>query len=158
MKAENMANDLLAELAADLGLDPVELRLEDGYTCLAVDKTSVLHLRLKEDSRELDMFMELGPLPPDGREAVLADMLQGNVLFQATEGGALGFDQARGLAVLTRRVALAGLDNKAFRDRLERFLAVANFWSGRIRGDAREKDQAPGAAAAPLVQPGLLRV
>jgi hypothetical protein len=136
MKAEDIANDLLAALAADLGLDPAALRLEDGYACLAVDKTSVVHLRLKEDSRELDLFMELGHLPQDNREAVLADMLQGNVFFQATEGGALGYDQARGIAVLTRRAALAGLDSDEFRDLLERFLAVASFWSGRVLGDA----------------------
>ena len=158
MKAEDIANDLLAAFAASLELEPDGLRLQDGYTCMAVDKALVVHMRLKEESRELDLFMELGLIPPERREAVLVDMLQGNVLFQATEGGALGYDQARGIAALTRRVALDGLDSDGFRDRLERFLAVASFWGRRVRGDADEKDHALDTEAESFARSPFLRV
>ncbi|MDR2788732.1 MAG: type III secretion system chaperone [Candidatus Accumulibacter sp.] len=129
------ANRILAALAAEMEFPPEELVLEDGYTCLAVNQASVLHLRLAEEALALDVFMELGALPfgPE-RLRLCEDMLQGNVLFQGTGGAALGMDRERGIAVLSLRVPLPGLEAKVFRDGLERFLAAAEFWKDRLAG------------------------
>lgn len=154
MNADDNANEILSDLARDLGFGPDDLRLKDGYTCLDVDKTSVLHLRLREDSGELDLFMELGVMPPGNREAMLADMLQGNVLFQATAGAALGYDQARDIAVLTRRLALTGLDGVGFREHVELFLTTASFWRQRLHGGAKDNTAPEGSISG---QP-MLRV
>ncbi len=135
MTPEQNINAILSEFAAELGLDPAGLSLEDNYTCLGVDQAAVLHLRLLPDQACLDVFTELGAVPPAARREVCEDMLQGNVLFQATEGAALGFDRERGIAVATLRLEVTGLDAARFKDRLERFLNMAAFWSQRLAGD-----------------------
>ena len=142
MTPEQHINAILSEFAADMGLEPAGLALEDNYACLAVDRAAVLHLRLLPENACLDMFIELGDVPPDARQAVCEDMLQGNVLFQATEGAALGFDRERGIAVVTMRLEVSGLNAVRFKDRLERFLNTAAFWTSRIAG-------APAAAPEP---------
>ena len=134
MTPEQRVNAILSEFAAELGLEPTGLALEDNYACLAVNKSAVLHLKLLPESAALDMFMELGPVPPAVRQAVCEDMLQGNVLFQATEGAALGLDRERGIAVATLRLDVNGLDAARFKDRVERFLIMTEFWVKRIGG------------------------
>ena len=143
MTPEEKINAIFAEFAASLSLDPQGLVLAYDYACLAVDQARVLHFRLLPDSAALDVFMELGPVPPAVRREVCEDMLQGNVLFQATEGAALGLDRERGLAVASLRLDVDGLDAAKFKDRLESFLNMAEFWSGRLAGGLSDAT-APG--------------
>jgi hypothetical protein len=137
---EESANRVLAAFAAEMDLAPENLALEDGYTCLAIDKGSVLHLRLAEKEAGLDLFMELGTLPsgPE-RLGLCEDMLQGNVLFQGTGGPALGLDRERGIATLTLRVSLPDLTVEHFRDSLEIFLNAVAFWRERLAGTAEDE-------------------
>lgn len=134
MTPQEKVNAIFAEFAASLDLDPQGLSLADNYACLAVDQAKVLHFRLLPDGAALDVFMELGSVPLAARREVCEDMLQGNVLFQATAGAALGFDRERGLAVASLRLDVDGLDAGKFKDGLERFLNMAEFWSGRLAG------------------------
>ncbi|MDR2050643.1 MAG: type III secretion system chaperone [Deltaproteobacteria bacterium] len=134
---EESAGRILKALAAELELDPEGLALEDGYTCLAVNGTSVLHLRLAGETPALDLFMELGVLPSgEERSGLCEDMLQGNMFFQGTGGPALGLDRERGVAALNLRLFLPGLNIENFRGNLEIFLAAAEFWRARIAGGA----------------------
>lgn len=146
MSTEELANNLLTAFATELEFDPTEVKLHDGYSCVGVDQTGVLHLRLQESARALDLFMELGQVPEHGRDDILADMLQGNVLFQATEGSALGFDRERNIAVVTMRLFIPGLEYIDFRAGIERFLSVAAFWRQRIQTPFAE--QTPGDTAS----------
>lgn len=134
MTPEEKINAIFAEFAASLGLDPQGLVLAYDYACLAVNQAVVLHFRLLPEIAALDVFIELGPVPQAARQEVCEDLLQGNVLFQATEGAALGLDRERGLAVATLRLDVDGLDAAKFKDRLERFLNMAEFWAGRLAG------------------------
>ena len=134
MTPEQKINAILSEFAVELGLEPAGLVLDGEYACLAVDKAAVLHLKLLPESAALDLFMELGPVPPAVRQAVCEVMLQANVLFQATEGAALGFDRERGIAVATLRLDVDGLTAARFKDRVERFLIMTEFWAKRIGG------------------------
>ena len=143
MTPEDKINAIFVEFAASLGLDPQGLALAYDYACLAVNQTAVLHFRLLPENAALDVFMELGPVPPAARQEICEDMLQGNVLFQATEGAALGFDRERGLAVATLRLDVDGLTAAKFKGILERFLNMAEFWAGRIAGGG------PAVAAEP---------
>jgi hypothetical protein len=140
---DEIADRVLTAFAVEMDLPPENLALEDGYTCLAIDKVSVLHLRLVEEAPALDCFMELGTLPSGAeRLALCEDMLQGNVLFQGTGGSALGLDRERGIATLTRRVALPGLTVENFRNDLETFLATVEFWRGRLAGTTEDGEAA----------------
>jgi hypothetical protein len=134
---EEGANRILAAFAAEMELEGEALALEDGYTCLAVNKTGVLHLRLAEEEPALDLFMEVVTLPAGAdRFALYEDMLQGNVLFQGTGGSTLGLDRERGVATLGRRVFLPGLTPDDFRNSLDAFLAAAEFWRERLTGSS----------------------
>ena len=62
---------------------------------------------------------------------------------------ALGYDPERGIAVLSMRVSVPGMNLADFRDSLERFLAVAEFWQTRISGEPASDMPLPG---------GVLRV
>ena len=148
-RLEDKVNAVLTQLAEELELDASALRLEDGYACLGVNRTRMLHLRLQETANAVDMFMELGMVPDSARQAVCEDMMRGNILFQATEGAALGYDPERGIAVLSMRVSVPGMNLADFRDSLERFLAVAEFWQTRISGEPASDMPLPG---------GVLRV
>jgi hypothetical protein len=134
---------VLAAFAAEMDMEPEDLALEDGYTCLAIDKVSVLHIRLAEKEAGLDLFMELGTLPsgPE-RLGLCEDMLQGNVLFQGTGGPALGLDRERGIATLTLRISLPGLTTEHFRNSLEIFLNAVKFWCERLAGTAKDEGSA----------------
>jgi hypothetical protein len=134
-RAEECANRILAAFADEMDLKPEELALDDGYACLAVNKTDVLHLRLAETEPGLDLFMELVPLPIGAeRLAWCEDMLQGNVFFAGTGGSTLGLDRRQGMATLNLRVLLPGLTPGSFRDRLEFFLGTVEFWRERLTG------------------------
>lgn len=148
-RLEDTVNAVLTQLADELELDASALCLENGYTCLGVNKTKMLHLRLQEAANSVDMFMELGMVPHAARQSVCEDMLRGNILFQATEGASLGYDPERGIAVLSMRIFVPGMNLVNFRDRLERFLSVAEFWQTRIAGEPSSDMALPG---------GLLRV
>ncbi|MDR1124592.1 MAG: type III secretion system chaperone [Deltaproteobacteria bacterium] len=141
------AGRVLAAFAAEMDMTPENLALEDGYTCLAINKVSVLHIRLAEKEAGLDLFMELGTLPAGpGRLGLCEDMLQGNVLFQGTGGPALGLDRERGIATLTLRVSLPCLTVRHFRNSLEVFLDAVEFWRERLVGTAEDGvDAAPDA-------------
>ena len=145
MTPEEKINAIFAEFAAELELDPQGLSLDGNYACLAVNQTTVLHFRFLPENAVLDVFMELGPVPPAVRREVCEDMLQGNVLLQATEGAALGFDRERGLAVATLRLDAGDLTAAKFKGNLERFLNMAEFWVGRIAGGGQADTAEPGS-------------
>ena len=66
-RLEDKVNAVLTQLAEELELDASALRLEDGYACLGVNRTRMLHLRLQETANAVDMFMELGMVPDSAR-------------------------------------------------------------------------------------------
>ncbi|HIU17303.1 MAG TPA: type III secretion system chaperone [Candidatus Avidesulfovibrio excrementigallinarum] len=146
---EDKVNTVLTQLAEELELDGSALRLKDGYACLGVNKTQVLHLLLPQGANAVDMFMELGTVPEAVRQSVCEDMLRGNVLFCATKGATLGFDPERGMAVLNQRMPVSGMDLASLKDTLERFLSTAEFWQARLSGEP--------SSAEPLSD-GLLRI
>ena len=138
MSAEERFNEILTELAKELELDPSGILMEDGYTNLSVDAAKIIHMHLPTDANDVDVFMELGMVPQAVRAQVCEDMLQANVLCQATEGAALGLDAERDVATLTMRLGVRGMEFAYFKGRLEGFLDAARFWEQRIAGTTGE--------------------
>ena len=148
-RLEDTVNTVLTQLAEELELDASALRLEGGYACLGIDRTNVLHMLLQQDANAVDIFMELGTVPEAVRQSVCEDMLRGNILFCATKGATLGYDPERGMAVLSQRMAVPGMDLASLKDTLERFLSAAEFWQARLHGEPSSAEPLPG---------GLLRI
>jgi hypothetical protein len=157
MNVEERFNEILSEFAKELELDPSGMLMEDGYTNLSVDAAKVVHMRLPADANDVDVFMELGVVPQAVRAQVCEDMLQANVLCQATEGAALGLDAERDVATLTMRLGVAGMELAYFKDRLEGFLDAARFWEQRIAGPQGEPG-GDGDGPAPDLGANFMRV
>ena len=143
----NEWNALLGQLGERLGMDGLRAD-EQGYCALSIDDGWVLHLALVPERQCVQCMAELGALPAQGREDTLARMLHANALFAGTDGATLGLDAARGTGVLSRELALAGLDLVAFEDALERFVLQAERWTQWLR-QAGERAAAPAPAPAP---------
>lgn len=147
-------NSLLGELGRQLGIPGLQAD-EGGYCALLIDQTWMLHLAYVEARASIQCMTELGPVPHEGREALLAELLHANALFVGTDGATLGLDTVRNIAVLGREMPLAGLDFVTFEKTLEHFVQQAEHWTGHLcsaAGDPPahdEKDADPVAASAP---------
>lgn len=125
--------ELISDFATRHGVEG--LAAEDGAAAIDVDGIAVL---LASAGGELLASAEIGDPPPDGAAAFADLLLEANLESDAV----FAKSKESGRYVLTRRVALAGLDGEAFDASLESFVNRAEAWR-RLLADYR-----PAAAAA----------
>jgi len=125
--------ELISDFATRHGVEG--LAAEDGAAAIDVDGIAVL---LASADGELLASAEIGEPPPDGTAAFADLLLEANLDSDAV----FAKSKESGRYVLTRRVALAGLDGEAFDAALESFVNRAEAWR-RLLADYR-----PAAAAA----------
>lgn len=125
--------ELISDFATRHGVEG--LAAEDGAAAIDVDGIAVL---LASAGGELLASAEIGDPPPDGAAAFADLLLEANLDSDAV----FAKSKESGRYVLTRRIALAGLDGEAFDASLESFVNRAEAWR-RLLADYR-----PAAAAA----------
>ena len=125
--------ELISDFATRHGVEG--LAVEDGAAAIDVDGIAVL---LASAGGELLASAEIGEPPPDGAAAFADLLLEANLDSDAV----FAKSKESGRYVLTRRIALAGLDGEAFDTSLEAFVNRAEAWR-RLLADYR-----PAAAAA----------
>ena len=125
--------ELISDFATRHGVEG--LAVEDGAAAIDVDGIAVL---LASAGGELLASAEIGEPPPDGAAAFADLLLEANLDSDAV----FAKSKESGRYVLTRRIALAGLDGEAFDASLESFVNRAEAWR-RLLADYR-----PAAAAA----------
>lgn len=125
--------ELISDFATRHGVEG--LAAEDGAAAIDVDGIAVL---LASAGGELLASAEIGEPPPDGAAAFADLLLEANLESDAV----FAKSKESGRYVLTRRIALAGLDGEAFDAALEAFVNRAEAWR-RLLADYR-----PAAAAA----------
>lgn len=125
--------ELISDFATRHGVEG--LAAEDGAAAIDVDGIAVL---LASAGGELLASAEIGEPPPDGAAAFADLLLEANLDSDAV----FAKSKESGRYVLTRRIALAGLDGEAFDASLESFVNRAEAWR-RLLADYR-----PAAAAA----------
>ena len=125
--------ELISDFATRHGVEG--LAAEDGAAAIDVDGIAVL---LASADGELLASAEIGEPPPDGAAAFADLLLEANLESDAV----FAKSKESGRYVLTRRIALAGLDGEAFDASLEAFVNRAEAWR-RLLADYR-----PAAAAA----------
>lgn len=124
--------ELISDFATRHGVEG--LAAEDGAAAIDVDGIAVL---LASAGGELLSSAEIGDPPPDGAAAFADLLLEANLESDAV----FAKSKESGRYVLTRRIALAGLDGEAFDAALEAFVNRAEAWR-RLLADYR-----PAAAA-----------
>lgn len=143
-------DQLLASLGLTLGLP--NLRFDDnGCARLAIDGAPALNFE-RDASGGLHLYSVLAPVPPEGREALYAQLLQGNLFGTSTAGASLAIDDIHGEVVLCSNVNAAQASASGFSAQVEAFVAAAEDWQGRI-------SRAPAADAphsGQLVEPRLM--
>ena len=115
-------SDLLQLASERLG---VEIEDAGGAAGMEIDGTPVV---LQDAGDLLLLRAELGAIPAEGREAVLAAAMEANWLYQGTGGATLALDPAGGGLGLQKYTWLDRLDADAAFETLERFAATAAFW------------------------------
>ncbi len=136
-------SDLLQLASERLG---VEIEDAGGAAGVEIDGAPVV---LQDAGGLLLLRAELGPIPAEGREAVLAAAMEANWLYQGTGGATLALDPAGGGLGLQKYTWLDRLDADAAFETLERFAATAAFW----RKTLSDFVAAPGPAEEPATPP-----
>ena len=129
--------ELISDFATRHGVEG--LAVEDGAAAIDVDGIAVL---LASAGGELLASAEIGDPPPDGAAAFADLLLEANLESDAV----FAKSKESGRYVLTRRIALAGLDGEAFDAVLEAFVNRAEAWR-RLLADYRPAATAAAEAA-----------
>lgn len=141
------ASRLIASFGRTVGID--DLATDDSGGCtLGFDDLGVKLVHMKA-ANQLLVYSPVGSLGPQGREAVLVDLMAANLLFAGTQGATLGYDAETGMVLLALAVDVNVCDEGRFGRLMENFLRVARHWQQRL--DAGPA--APAAAAAPPAEP-----
>lgn len=149
-------DQLLLDLGQAAGLAQPLRFDEHGCARLVFDGQLAIDFERDADAGLLQVYSVLGPLPAQGREALLLQLLQANLFGADTGGAALAVDADTGEVVLCRSAAAEGLAAPAFVQLVEQFVAVAEDWRERLaawRPAAGAPDGAqPAAPAAATLQ------
>jgi hypothetical protein len=144
-------DQLLQSLALALGLPNLRFNAS-GCARIAIDGAPALNFERDAAGSAVHLYSVLGPLPPEGREALYTQLLQGNLFGTSTAGASLAVDNAHGEVVLCRTVVTELTSSSMFTSLVEGFVAAAEDWQGRL---TRAPDVAPHAAA-PLTAPWMM--
>lgn len=93
---------------------------------------SDLIVTISELGKGFSMFITLAPCPKTNREALFTQMMLGNLFGQGTHGAALGISADGNSLVLSRAVNEL-TDYNAFRDSIEDFINVADYWHEMVK-------------------------
>jgi hypothetical protein len=137
-----------------LALNVPNLRFDaNGCARLAIDGAPALDFE-RGGSGILHVYSVLGPLPPDGREALYSELLKGNLFGASTAGASLAVDFLYSEVVLCRTVPTEYAVAHIFAAEIEAFVAAAEDWKARLAaapGDARVEN-----SSASFPQPRMM--
>ena len=143
--------ELIDVLGKRLG---VEIEDAGGAAALEIDGETVI---LQDAGELLLVRAEVGEIPADGREGILASAMEANFLYQGTGGATLAVNPADGRLVVQKYNWLERLDPETVFDTLERFADTAAAWR-RILADYRSGAVRSETSASPIGPEPLLQV
>jgi hypothetical protein len=138
------ADQLLRDLGLTMGLP--DLRF-DANRCARVvfDGKTALNFEHDETTGLIQVYATLAPLPAQGREALYAQLLQGNLFGAQTGGATLAVDAEHHEVVLCQGAPVEDSTGTAFATLVERFVGAAEAWTQRLATAAPPADTAPMA-------------
>ena len=133
--------DLLASLGERLGAS-----IEDAGGAAAVEVDGV-PVFLRDAGDLLLLHAEVGEIPPDGRESILAAAMEANWLYEGSGGGTLAVNPADDRLHLEKYTWFDRLGPDGVLSMIEGFVATVETWR-RILSDYHR--------APPVVEPGKI--
>lgn len=152
MATRKTAEELLAALGESLGIGSIELD-EDDNCGLTIDGSIDVVLEYDEAAGHFTLVTTPGTVPDEGRDAMLAELLNANLLWQGTGGATLGVDTTTSAVVMSYRRAVAGLDAESLQSWISDFVEAADHWRNAIRNpQVFAHDDTPPAEPAGLTR------
>ncbi|HTH80059.1 MAG TPA: type III secretion system chaperone [Ramlibacter sp.] len=143
------SDQLLQSLGLDLGLP--NLRFDDnGCARLAIEGAPALNFE-RDANGSIHLYSVLCPQPPEGREALYAQLLQGNLFGTSTAGASLAIDEVHREVVLCRTISADLATAPAFIAEVEAFVAAAEDWQARLAGPGIANSTLARAPASPMM-------
>lgn len=141
---------LIGSLGERLG---VEIEDAGGAAAVEIDGAAVI---LQDAGELLLLRAEVGELPEEGGDALLASAMRANFLYQGTGGSTLALDPDTGRLVIQKYNWLERLDPETVFAMLERFADTTDAWR-RILADFRPdavqtEPPASSLGAEPMMQ------
>lgn len=129
-------------LGAPLALDHA------GLARLVVDGRHTIDFELEDGGGALFVSGVIGPLPPDGREALYADLLAASLFGARTGGFQAALDPVR-RELLLWEAYRSPLEVEAFVARIETLAAQLEAWKQRLGSPATQHTTLSPAATLP---------
>ena len=123
-------DELIEALGERLGM---EIENAGGAAAVEVDGTVVV---LQDAGELLLLRAEVGEMPEEGREALLASAMRANYLYSGTGGATLALDSDTSCLHLQKYNRLARLDAEGAFNMMESFASTVDAWR-RIVADYR---------------------
>lgn len=143
--------ELIDVLGKRLG---VEIEDAGGAAALEIDGETVI---LQDAGELLLVRAEVGEIPADGREGILASAMEANFLYQGTGGATLAVDPADGRLHLQKYNWMERLDAESALAAIGNMADTAAAWR-RILADYRSGAGQPETSAPPIGSEPLLQV
>lgn len=141
--AIELGNKLIQEFGKTIEIPNLTLD-EQGYCCLQFDNITT-HLQYNEESEQLVIFVNLGPLSADTTPQGVANLLAANLFWMGTRGATLALEPEINNVHILDKIRVRGLDNTAFLKWIETFVDTAEKWTKRIASGNINGPEVPGA-------------
>ena len=143
--------ELIDVLGKRLG---VEIEDAGGASALEIDGETVI---LQDAGELLLVRAEVGEIPADGREGILASAMEANFLYQGTGGATLAVNPADGMLHLQKYNWMERLDAESVLAALGNMADTVAAWR-RILADYRSAAGRSETSASPIGSEPLLQV
>ena len=143
--------ELIDVLGKRLG---VEIEDAGGAFALEIDGETVI---LQDAGEMLLVRAEVGEIPADGREGILASAMEANFLYQGTGGATLAVNPADGRLHLQKYNWMERIDADSVLAAIGNMADTAAAWR-RILADYRPGAVRPETSASPIGSEPLLQV
>ena len=143
--------ELIDVLGKRLG---VEIEDAGGAFALEIDGETVI---LQDAGELLLVRAEVGEIPADGREGILASAMEANFLYQGTGGATLAVNPADGRLHLQKYNWMERLDADSVLAAIGNMADTAAAWR-RVLADYRSSSWRPETSAPPIGSEPLLQV
>ena len=140
-------NDLVADLAAHIGLDPKELLATEEI--VVDDQVIGLQLDGHETVGDLLFFTVLGAPDPDHFPRIARTLLEANNFWIGTGGCTRGLQRESGDVTLCGRIALGDLSGQTLAGLLDSFVDTASFWRAFVNGGTEAPVGVPQLSIVP---------
>ena len=154
--------ETLAGWAKAQGQDAAALDPDGGVQLLVADEMAV-DIGPADTPEAFSMCASVGPLPENGRDAIMEELLIANLEGLGTGGASLSLDIMRDEIVLCRVYHTDDLSPSVFNEEFNAFVNVLKFWRDRHKSGALGSGGGSGPDAADkdsagTERPGFVRV